>query len=96
VWDSTPHGRGRVIERADATFEDARLEGTQALTFEPEGDGVRVRLALDYRIKERTVITPVLDRLFVRRAVRDALARTVRRFAAEARLEADLRAGRMS
>jgi hypothetical protein len=96
VWDSTPHGRGRVIERADGTFEDARLEGTQRLTFEPEGDGVRVRLAFDYRIKERTVITPVLDRLFVRRAVRDALVRTVQRFAAEARLEDDLRAGRMS
>jgi len=95
VWDSTPHGRGRVIERADGTFEDERLEGTQSLTIEPDADGVVVRLALEYRIKERTPITPLLDRFFVRRAVRDAAARTVQRFAAEARMEEDLRAGRV-
>jgi hypothetical protein len=96
VWDSTPHGRGRVIERADGSFEDARLEGVQTLAFEPDVDGVVVRLAFDYRIKDRTPVTPLLDLLFVRRAVRDALARTVKRFAAEARLEDDLRTGRMT
>ena len=98
VWDSTPHGRGRVIERPDGSFEDVRLAGTQALTFEPDAEGatVAVTLALDYRIKERTPITPLLDVFFVRRAVRDAVSRTVQRFAAECRLDADLRAGRMT
>lgn len=98
VWDSTPHGRGRVIERPDGSFEDVRLAGTQALTFEPDAEGatVAVRLALDYRIKERTPITPLLDVFFVRRAVGDAVSRTVQRFAAECRLDADLRAGRMT
>jgi hypothetical protein len=93
VWDSTPHGRGRVIERRDGTFEDGRLTGRQTVRFEPSGDGVAVAVELDYRLKERTPLTPLLDRFFVRRAVRDALVRTVRRFAAEARLDADLRAG---
>ena len=96
VWDSTPHGRGRVIERADGTFEDERLSGTQTLAFEPTGRGVVVRLAQDYRIKERTALTPLLDLFFIRRAVRDSLVRTVRRFAAEARMEDDLRSGRMT
>ena len=97
VWDSTPHGRGRVIERADGTFEDARLAGVQSLAFEPADDGtVTVRLAFDYRIKERTPLTPLLDLFFVRRSIRDALTRTVQRFAAEAQLEDDLRAGRMT
>src|SRR3712207_2559336 len=91
VWDSTPHGRGRVIERADGTFEDVQLSGTQSVRFEPDGDGVHVRLEMDYRLKERSLITPVVDKLFVRRAMRDALTRTVRRFAAECAAEADLR-----
>jgi hypothetical protein len=98
VWDSTPHGRGRVVENPDGTFEDAQLTGTQTIAFEPEAGGatVVVRLAFDYRIKERTPVTPLLDLFFVRRAVRDALTRTVNRFAAECRLDDDVRAGRIA
>jgi hypothetical protein len=96
VWDSTPHGRGRVVERPDGSFEDARLEGVQSVTFETAADGSVVRLVLDYRIKQRTPLTPLLDLFFVRRAVRDALTRTVARFAAEARVEDDLRSGRLT
>ena len=93
VWDSTPHGRGRVVERPDGTFEDAQLRGTQSVRFEPLDGGVRVTLEMAYAIKERTVVTPFVDFFFVRRAMRDALTRTVRRFAAECRMDADLRAG---
>jgi uncharacterized membrane protein len=93
VWDSTPHGRGRVVERRDGSFEDGRLTGTQEVRFRELEDGVAVSVELDYRLKERTPITPLVDYFFVRRSVREALERTLRRFAAEARFDSDLRRG---
>lgn len=96
IWDSTPHGRGRVIERVvrhqpregqAAEVEDERLEGTQTVGFRAEGDATRVTLALEYRLKERTPFTPLVDLFFVRRAVGDALRRTLARFATERRAE---------
>jgi hypothetical protein len=84
VWQSTPHGRGRVIEHADGTVEDERLVGRQEVEFVPAPDGVDVVVRLEYRLRERTPLTPLVDRLFIRRAVRDALARTLRRYAIEA------------
>ncbi len=101
VWQSKPHGRGavveRVLERSDArvvvAIQDARLAGTQAVEFAPApGGGSQVRLELDYRLTERTPLTPVLDRLFVRRALRDALVRTLARYAREAVSDAELAA----
>ena len=92
VWQSTPHGRGRVVEHADGTVEDERLTGRQDVTFSPAEDGVEVTVHLDYRLRERSPLTPVVDRLFIRRAVRDALARTLRRYAIEAAADADLSA----
>jgi len=87
VWDSTPHGSGRTVERVTgpgiAEIESERLRGTQTVTFEPGGDEVRVIVRLEYALKERNPLTPLVDRLFVRRALRDALVRTVRRYAAE-------------
>jgi hypothetical protein len=89
VWDSTPHGRGRVIETVtayepqggqSANVEDERLTGTQRVQFIAEADAVRVILSLDYSIKDRNPLTPIVDFLFVRRSVRDALRRTVTRF----------------
>ena len=90
VWQSTPHGRGRVIEHADGRVEDERLVGRQQVAFEPEGDGVEVTVVFEYELRDRTPVTPVVDRLFIRRAVRDALARTLRRYAIE--LEAEVSA----
>jgi len=92
VWDSLPGGRGKVMERVSAhtdgagqalDVEDERLRGTQRVAFAPDGDAVRVTLALDYELKQRAPLTPVIDLLFIRRAIRDSLTRTLRRFANE-------------
>ncbi len=90
VWQSTPHGRGRVIEHAGGRVEDERLTGRQEVEFAPAPGGVEVTVALEYELRNRTAVTPVVDRLFIRRALRDALARTLRRYAIE--LEAEVSA----
>jgi len=96
VWQSPPRGRGRVQERVTAyeprvgqtvEVEDERLRGTQTVRFEPVGDAVRVTLTLDYELKERNVLTPLLDPLFIRRELGDSLRRTLARFAHERRAE---------
>ena len=97
VWDSVPHGRGRVqevvTEYVPRTFqtrdvEDERLRGTQTVAFEAAGaDDVEVTLSLEYELKERTVLTPVLDRLFIRRELTESLRRTLTRFGYERRAE---------
>ncbi len=93
LWDSRPQGRGRVAERVTAyepragqtlDVEDERLHGTQTVKFEPDGDQVRVNLTLEYRLKQSN---PVVDLLFVRRALRDSLQRTLTRFGHELRAE---------
>jgi hypothetical protein len=93
LWDSRPQGRGRVAERVTAyepragqtlAVEDSRLHGTQTVAFEPDGDGVRVSLTLEYRLKSAN---PIVDLLFIRRALRDSLQRTLTRFSHERRAE---------
>jgi hypothetical protein len=95
MWDSTPAGRGRVIEQVtwfsqregqDAKVEDPKINGTQRLRFAPG----TVSIELEYELKEGTWL---LDVLFIRRAQRDALRRTLTRFAIELRAERELRAG---
>ena len=92
VWRSTPHGRGEVHERVIAyepqggqtvEFHDERLTGTQRVEFQAHGGHTRVTLTMEYRIEESTALTPFVDLLFVRRAMTDALRRTVSRFARE-------------
>ena len=96
VWESPPGGRGRVTERVVAyemrtgqtlEVEDATMTGTQKVAFEPGPEAVEITLSLEYRIKDRTALTPVVDLLFVRRAMTDALRRTVTRFANERKAE---------
>ena len=96
VWVSPPRGRGRVQERVTAyeprsgqtvEVEDKRLRGTQTVTFEPAADEVRVTLTLDYELKERTFLTPLLDLVFIRRGLSDSLRRTLARFGHERRAE---------
>ena len=96
VWDSTPGGRGRVMERVVAfeartgqtlEVEDASMRGLQRVAFAPAPDHVDVTLSLEYEIKDRTLITPLVDVLFVHRAMNDALRRTVTRFANERKAE---------
>ncbi len=92
VWRSTPHGRGEVHERVTAyepqggqssEFHDERLTGTQRVEFQPQGPHTRVTLTMEYRIEEANALTPFVDLVFVRRAMNDALRRTVTRFARE-------------
>jgi uncharacterized membrane protein len=99
VWDSTPRGRGRVVERVTqhtpgaghtADVEDPRMRGTQEVRFTPLADGTSVALQLDYRLKDRTPLTPVVDLLFIRRSLRDSLRRTLARMARELNADADL------
>jgi hypothetical protein len=96
LWDSRPNGRGRVEERVTRyeartgqtlAVEDRRLRGTQKVAFAPEGDDVLVRLTLEYRLKERSFLTPIVDVLFVRRALQASLERTLTRFGHERRAE---------
>jgi hypothetical protein len=67
--------------------EDRRLAGTQRIAFEPAGDEVRLSLTLEYRLKERSLITPIIDMVFIRRALQASLQRTLARFGHERRAE---------
>jgi uncharacterized membrane protein len=100
VWRSGPAGRGVVTERVVASepgirivtqvFEE-RMRGAQAIGFEPVDDeSSRVDIELDYSLTRGGPLSGVTDLLFIRRAVTDALRRTLRRFAAEAAEEARL------
>ena len=101
VWTSRPGGRGRVVERVTryepragqaADVEDEQIRGRQEVAFRAleDGGGTRVTLTLDYEIKDRKPLTSVVDLLFVRRAWRESLRRTLERFAAERRGDHDL------
>jgi uncharacterized membrane protein len=100
VWRSSPAGRGVVTERVVASepavrlvtqvFEE-RMRGAQALAFALVDDGsTRVDIELDYTLTSGGPLAGVTDLLFIRRAVTDALRRTLRRFATEAAEEAAL------
>ena len=96
VWDSLRNGRGRVVEQVTdfepgvtqlVRVEDPRLRGTQRVRFSAYDGGCEISLELDYALKQPGIGGRVTDILFVRRALGDALRRTLRRFAVE--LEAD-------
>jgi Polyketide cyclase / dehydrase and lipid transport len=100
VWDAHPggRGRGRVLERVleyearrgqAVAVEDERLRGTQRVGFAPHAGGVTVTLELDYEPKDPRLRFGPLDLAFLRRPQREALERTLRRFAAELRAEAE-------
>jgi uncharacterized membrane protein len=71
---------GRIVTHVS----DESLTGRQTVTFSPSPDGVRVELALEYELAAGGVLQPVTDLLFIRRALRDSLRRTLARFATEA------------
>jgi Polyketide cyclase / dehydrase and lipid transport len=92
VWESTPDGRGRVTERvtenapdrfSTQVFEKA-LTGTQTLRALPASDGSEVELSLEYELTRYGPLGGIADALFIRRALRDALKRTLFRFSIEA------------
>jgi uncharacterized membrane protein len=94
VWRSGPAGRGVVTERVVASeagarfvtevFEE-RMRGTQAIRFDAVDDGAtRVDIELDYSLTRGGPLSGVTDFLFIRRALTDALRRTLQRFHTEA------------
>jgi hypothetical protein len=100
VWVSGPGGRGRVTEKVVASgptsfttrVHEQRLHGTQTAAFAPgPGGGSSAHLTLDYELAGENPLKGITDVLFIRRALRDSLARTLRRFAVEAEDEAGLR-----
>jgi Polyketide cyclase / dehydrase and lipid transport len=100
-WNSTPGGRGRVLETVTAyqprggqtlAVEDSRLRGNQRVAFTPGPDAVKVELSLEYELKERNALTWLVDALFVRRAIAASLRRTLARFARERRGDMELEA----
>jgi hypothetical protein len=99
VWESVPTGRGRVTEKvvetgpdrlATMVFEE-RLAGRQTLRAVESEGGARVELSLEYALTKYGPLGPVADAIFIRRALRDSLRRTLARFAVEAEEEAGLR-----
>jgi hypothetical protein len=99
VWESIPAGRGIVTERVvEATADcfatevfDGSLHGTQRTSFEQLEDGTRVVVELDYELTKYGPLRALADILFIRRALRDSLRRTLSRFVVEAEDEAGLR-----
>jgi hypothetical protein len=75
VLEYEPLG-GQTLE-----VEDDSIEARQWVSFTPAGHGVEVELVLDYRIKRRSPLTPLVDLLFVRRAMAASMAKTLSRFA---------------
>jgi hypothetical protein len=91
-WRSGPAGRGRVVEQVVAyeplggqtvEVEDDSIEGQQTVSFEPKDGQVMVSLSLAYRLKQGSLLMPVVDLLFIRGAMRRALEQTLTRFGAE-------------
>ena len=100
VWRSGPSGRGLVTERVVAAepgerfvtqVVEERMRGAQAVTFSAVDDGsTRIDVELDYELAEGGPLKALTDLLFIRRALTDALRRTLTRFSREAAEEAAL------
>jgi Polyketide cyclase / dehydrase and lipid transport len=100
VWESSPAGRGRVTEKvleeegpdrfSTRVFED-RLHGTQTFRVVESEAGSRAELSLEYELTKYGPLSAVADAIFIRRAIRDSLRRTLYRFSVEAEEEAGLR-----
>lgn len=99
VWESVPAGRGRVTEKVVESSEDRiatmvfeeRLAGRQEFRVAPGPRGAAVELSLEYKLTKYGPLGVVADALFIRRAIRDSLRRTLFRFGVEAEEEAGLR-----
>jgi Polyketide cyclase / dehydrase and lipid transport len=100
IWESIPAGRGRVTEKvaeppsagafATLVFED-RLAGRQTFKAIESAEGARVELSLEYTLTRYGPLGALADAIFIRRALRDSLRRTMARFEVEADEDAGLR-----
>ena len=97
-WRSPPAGRGEVVETVAEYVEndliatdvvDSSLTARQTVTFTAAQDGVGIGLTLDYRISKRGPFTVILDRFFVRPAMRSSLTSTIERFGGELTAQRD-------
>jgi hypothetical protein len=97
VWESSAGGRGRVTEKVEESgdhflasrINEEALQGRQDVRFSALDDGSLAELWLEYDLHPTTVwrqgpLGVVVNALFIRRALADSLARTLRRFATEA------------
>jgi hypothetical protein len=96
TWESGPAGRGRVTERvvshapADGQaldVSDDSMTGHQTVAFAAVPEGVQVTLQLEYRLNRGSPLMPVVNVLFIRRAMTQSLARTLARFGGRLRAE---------
>ncbi len=92
IWESGSAGRGRVTERVSereplrsltVEVDDPSIGGRQSVSFIPTAHGVEVVLSLDYELKRRSLISPLVDLLFIKRAMAASLAATVTHFGFE-------------
>lgn len=92
TWHSGPAGRGRVSERVvsyeplagqTVAVSDESIEGRQSVRFMPDDGSVTIELTLQYGLKRRSLVTPVVDFLFIARAFTASLRSTLDRFGLE-------------
>ncbi len=94
VWESIRGGRGRVTERVVANeldlfatvVADPEINADQTFTAEPASDqerGTVLTLTLDYELRDASRFQELMNSLFISRAIRDSLRRTLDRFAIE-------------
>jgi hypothetical protein len=88
-WRSAPAGRGSVSETVIAheslygqtvEVEDDSIRGRQSVVFTPADVGVEVTLTLEYQIKQRSFVTPLIDLVFIRKAMAASLRSMLQRF----------------
>ncbi len=92
TWQSGPAGRGRVSERVvdyealvgqTVEVDDETIGGRQSVKFMPEDGSVTIELSLEYQVKRRSLVTPLVDFLFIGRAFTTSLRTTLERFGLE-------------
>jgi len=92
LWQSTPAGRGEVRETVinyepgvgqALEVEDAAITGCQRVRFAERDGQLIVNLQLDYRLKGANPFRAVTDWLFIRRAQKESLQRTLTAFRLE-------------
>jgi Polyketide cyclase / dehydrase and lipid transport len=91
TWESGPAGRGQVTERVvdrhpltgqTLEVQDDSIRGRQSVAFTATAAGVEIALSLEYELKRRSIITPIVDALFIKRAMAVSMGLTVSRFGA--------------
>ena len=81
----------RSPDRIATRVVEERLFGTQTFRAQPVEGGSEVEVRLEYELTSGGPLKGLTDLLFIRRALRDSLVRTLRRYAVEADDEAGLR-----